>query len=86
LQAGQAMAERIRVALAETGRIIDGHPVSATVSAGVTAANPADVTLEALLENADAALYRAKLNGRNRVECSDTDYASKTFPRLVRVA
>ena len=43
-------------------------PVSITVSLGVAHDNPAAATLEELLDRADAALYEAKQNGRNRVE------------------
>jgi len=40
-----------------------------TVSMGVTSAgNDRNANIEALLDEADVALYRAKQNGRNRVE------------------
>ena len=38
------------------------------MSIGVALAEDGDVTLEALMEAADAALYRAKRRGRDRVE------------------
>jgi diguanylate cyclase len=62
-----ALGERIRAAVAE--RPFDIHPpVKVTVSVGVagTAAWPVDP--DALLARADAACYRAKERGRNRVE------------------
>jgi diguanylate cyclase (GGDEF)-like protein len=86
LDAACAMAERIRKAFERTGLLIDGKPVGATVSAGVTASEDASVPLSAMLERADEALYKAKLNGRNRIECADADCRTKTYPHLVRVA
>lgn len=50
---------------------LDGFkPVSirATISAGIAALSPAFSTDEDLIRAADTALYRAKMNGRNRVE------------------
>lgn len=45
-----------------------------TISAGVAAYTPGDPTsLEELLEQADAALYRAKSAGRNRVALFEDD-------------
>lgn len=61
---GQATAEKIR-ACVETLDVGEAGPV--TVSAGVAAYRDGD-TLASLLGRADAALYRAKASGRNRVE------------------
>ncbi len=62
--AGHAMAEKIR-ACVERHEFPDVGPV--TVSAGVSAYRHGD-TLASLVGRADAALYRAKAAGRNRVE------------------
>ena len=42
-----------------------------TVSVGVTLGTDGKVGVDTLLEIADRALYRAKANGRNRVEMAD---------------
>ena len=47
--------------------VIAGHEIGATVSIGVATAI-APVEIDPLLARADAALYRAKHNGRNRIE------------------
>ncbi|MBT8135577.1 MAG: GGDEF domain-containing protein, partial [Gammaproteobacteria bacterium] len=61
------VAERVRKGVEEsnTGQLDDGSaPV--TISMGVAESDAAD-SLETLIERADAALYRSKLRGRNRV-------------------
>ena len=66
--AGRA-AERVRQALALTGVPVDqGRVVRFTVSAGVAALQPDD-SVSALISRADAALYLAKAQGRDRVVC-----------------
>lgn len=61
------VANRVRVAFQAVGVEISGHQIGATVSVGVASAL-APVELDDMLARADAALYRAKNHGRNRVE------------------
>ncbi len=88
LKEGCATAERVCRAFEAAGVTVDDRKVGATVSAGVTAADTADVPLAVLLEKADAALYRAKMRGRNCVQCGlvKPEDKQKPYPRLVRVA
>jgi diguanylate cyclase (GGDEF)-like protein len=60
-------AERVRVALAATSIMRNGQRVGATVSVGVSCGAPT-TTIDGLITRADEALYRAKADGRNRVE------------------
>jgi diguanylate cyclase (GGDEF)-like protein len=60
-------ADRVRVAFRAAGLVIAGREMAATVSTGV-ASDVSPDSINSLLVRADAALYRAKANGRNRVE------------------
>jgi diguanylate cyclase (GGDEF)-like protein len=63
------VAERARRRLAEAVVTIDGAAIRITASMGVAAiAGPGATSLDDLLRRADAALYRAKGAGRDRVE------------------
>lgn len=60
LAVANAVAERVRAAMSSWG--------GPTVSIGVTASRASGDSVDALLARADAAMYRAKSKGRNRVE------------------
>jgi diguanylate cyclase (GGDEF)-like protein len=60
-------AERVRKAFEAAGLTIDGCELHATVSIGAACGRP-EGDIVALLAKADIALYRAKANGRNRIE------------------
>ena len=86
IEAAAVRAERIRAAFAAGCRVVNGHVVSATVSSGVAASDPAQqLTLRALLEASDQALYRAKAAGRNRVERAHPGNEKRTAT-VVRIA
>ena len=62
------VAERLRLAIASIVVEADnGKPVTFTVSIGVTSSEISD-KVDILIKTADEALYKAKQNGRNRVE------------------
>jgi diguanylate cyclase (GGDEF)-like protein len=67
--AGLEIAERIRTAIAEIS--LPGTDVSVTASLGVVGFPDHATTLDRLERLADAALYIAKREGRNRVELAD---------------
>jgi diguanylate cyclase (GGDEF)-like protein len=68
LRAGAVVAERLRRCLADSPFEIDGRKLDVTASFGVVCSSQPHSSLEMLVDAADSALYRAKANGRNRVE------------------
>ncbi len=69
------VAERVRAAYEVAGQVISSHQIGSTVSIGLASA-VAPVDFNALLARADAALYRAKAGGRNRVEIAPDEAAA----------
>ncbi|MBC3928326.1 GGDEF domain-containing protein [Undibacterium sp. CY21W] len=64
------IAERLRVVVAEAQgvNLDDNTIVRFTASIGIATLNVEDTSFDMLLQRADRALYKAKENGRNRVE------------------
>lgn len=64
---GTVVAERLRTRVAETRWAFAGNEFAMTISVGVAGRRATDREIDAVIANADAALYRAKAAGRNRV-------------------
>lgn len=62
-----ALAERIREAVSASHLLVDGKPLRYTVSIGVAQFDHRELSMTAWLARADAALYHAKDQGRDRV-------------------
>jgi diguanylate cyclase (GGDEF)-like protein len=61
------LAERLRRAVEQTGCVVQEHSMRLTVSIGVAEYRPELLDLDGVLREADAAMYQAKNQGRNRV-------------------
>ena len=72
LEGARCVAERIRKRIAETPFRVSNEQITITLSIGVSSQIPETSDMsQQLFEHADAALYQAKKDGRNRVVISD---------------
>jgi diguanylate cyclase (GGDEF)-like protein len=85
IEVAQKIAERVRTAFENAGAVIESQPIAATVSIGAASSYDATMTVDALIAKADAALYRAKHDGRNRVIATESENASERA-RLIAAA
>lgn len=85
IEVAQKIAERVRTAFENAGAVIESQPIGATVSIGAAASYDATTPIDALIAKADAALYRAKHDGRNRVVATESENASERA-RLIAAA
>jgi diguanylate cyclase (GGDEF)-like protein len=67
LQAGQSVAERVRVGISGKPVQAGGLEIAVTISVGLACTSGADLNLMQLIDVADRALYHAKAVGRNCV-------------------
>lgn len=65
------MAERLRTSVKQLRVPADPEPIAVTVSIGVHVAAAGVDEVEPLLAKADEAMYRAKREGRDRIELSN---------------
>jgi two-component system cell cycle response regulator len=76
----EGCAERIRIAFERELMVANGVPIKITVSGGWTVVvDPAALGEQGALAAADAALYRAKTTGRNRILSQDACQAEARF-------
>jgi len=61
------LAERLRVAVEQMGLIVEENRIDVTISIGVVSVPYDEGAVEGALHDADALMYRAKRDGRNRV-------------------
>ncbi len=80
-----AVAERVRVAFEATTNDAGEVPFRVTVSAGMAVSDRSNIDLPSLLVMADRALYRAKQQGRNRVEPAGSSAPRTPAVSLVRL-
>lgn len=78
-EAGE-VGDRLRTAFRAAAATVEDNEVQATLSGGVAVAGSDDGTVADVLDRADAALYRAKLNGRDRIELDAASNAIRVIP------
>jgi diguanylate cyclase (GGDEF)-like protein/PAS domain S-box-containing protein len=79
--AALAMADRVRCAITETFHI-EGQTYSSSASIGVAMAPKPGQTAHDLLREADTAMYRAKVEGRNRIQIFEATMRAEVERRL----
>ncbi|MDI1345236.1 MAG: GGDEF domain-containing protein [Pseudolabrys sp.] len=80
------VAERLRANFEAAGVTVDDIAIGATVSSGLATSYRAVADIDALLQRADEALYRAKHEGRNRFRCADEEPGSEQVRALAAAA
>ena len=80
------IAERLRAAFEEAGVTIGAHAIGATVSIGAATSNEPVTDISTLIARADAALYRAKHDGRNRLYAAEDEPPSSQGARPLAAA
>ena len=76
-ESASKISERVRSSFEAVGAKVANHVIGATVSIGAATCYDTVTAIDALIARADAALYRAKHEGRNRVYIDEGDVASE---------
>lgn len=80
LEMARQIAERLRTAMENSAVVTEQGRVGVTISVGIARLNGVALSSHNLMKQADAALYHAKNNGRNRV----CDFNNKAVTRYDR--
>ncbi|MSP49054.1 MAG: sensor domain-containing diguanylate cyclase [Alphaproteobacteria bacterium] len=84
---GRALGERLRKTVVDQAVVLDtGESVPVAISIGIAQYLPSDADLTTIVARADEALYRAKANGRNRVEVAGQTPVGGTTGMVARSA
>lgn len=75
-----AQLEALRIAIAATRTVIEGHELSVTASFGLAQASDVGYEWRELISHADKALYEAKHQGRNRIVLYQPGQESESVP------
>ncbi len=86
MELAMRIAERLRAGFEAAGRTVCAHAIGATVSIGVATTYHVVTNIDALVARADAALYRAKHDGRNCIRCAEDEEAPSPGARLIAAA
>jgi diguanylate cyclase (GGDEF)-like protein len=76
LESATKIAERVRLGFEAAGATVDSNAIGATVSIGAAVSHEPVTAIDGLIARTDAALYRAKHAGRNRVHIAEADIAN----------
>src|SRR4029077_19742979 len=85
LESATKIAERVRSGFEASGLTVGTHSVAATVSIAAAISYDPVRSINSLIASADAALSRAKHDGRNRVHIAEQEMANKRA-RLIAAA
>ena len=85
VESASKIAERVRSGFQGAGATVAAHAIDATVSIGATVCYEPVTAIDALISRTEAAFYRAKHGGRNRVHIADEEAASDRS-RLINAA
>ncbi len=71
MNVARKVAERVRANFETASAVVGAHAIGGTVSIGAAVSRAPVFDIDALINRADEALYRAKHNGRNRMEAAE---------------
>jgi len=77
VESASKIADRVRSSFEAAGAMVGTEAVGATVGIGAATSYEAVQSIDALIARADAALYRAKQDGRNRFHIAEEDVAAE---------